>query len=184
MASQYESEKVVKIWEQKRLNGLQMVKFECPRHCKPSVSFSFEVGWIPFSHYWPSGVIRNGSPVWKWKICKNMEIKVAQWAANGPVWIPKALKTFCLKQFWGWKNSLFPLLALWGNKNWPPSMEVKNLKNYLKVRKMEKFEHFMDKRGFKECKWSSLNAQGTQTPLSHPFLELGEFPFFIISPLG
>ena len=29
------------------------------------------------------------------------------------------------------------------------------------------------KRGLKECKWSSLNAQGTKTPLSHPIYTVG-----------
>ena len=33
------------------------------------------------------------------------------------------------------------------------------------------------------CKWSSLNAQGTENPLSHPLLGLEEFPFPIIGPL-
>ena len=61
--------------------------------------------------------------------------------------------------------SLFPLLALWGNKNWPPSMKVKKLKI------------FQDKMGSMGCKWSSLNAPGTQSPLSHPILKLDEFPF-------
>ena len=70
-----------------------MVQFECPRHWKPSVSFTFGVGRIPFSHNWPCGVIRNGSPVWTWKSCKM------------------------------------------------------------------------------GCKWSSLNAPGTENPLSHPLLE-------------
>ena len=37
------------------LNGTQMVQFECSKHWIPSVSSSFEVGWIPFSHYWPLG---------------------------------------------------------------------------------------------------------------------------------
>ena len=37
------------------------------------------------------------------------------------------LKTLCLIHFWGWMNSLFPLLALWGNKNWPPSMKMKKI---------------------------------------------------------
>ena len=32
--------------------------------------------------------------------------------------MPQALKTLCLIQFWSWKNSLFPLLALWGNRKW------------------------------------------------------------------
>ena len=43
MASQYESERVVKIWKQKCLNGLQMVQFECPRHWRPPVSSNFQV---------------------------------------------------------------------------------------------------------------------------------------------
>ena len=51
-------------------------------------------------------------------------------AANGPVWMPQALKPLCLIQFWSWKNSLFPLLALWGNKNWLPSMKVKKLQTF------------------------------------------------------
>ena len=36
--------------------------------------------------------------------------------------------------------TLFPLLSLWGNKNWPPSMKVK------------KMENFQNKRGLKGCK--------------------------------
>ena len=71
-----------------------------------------------------------------------------------------------------WKNFPFPLLALWGNKNWPPSMKVKRM------------EIFQNKRGLKGCKWSSLNAPGTENPLSHSILELGEFPFLIIGTLG
>ena len=38
--------------------------------------------------------------------------------------------------------------------------------------------------GLKGCKWSSLKAPGTETPQSHPYWELGEFPFPIISILG
>ena len=62
--------------------------------------------------------------------------------------------------------------ALWGNKNWPPSMKVKKL------------EIFCNKRGLKGCKWSSLNVPGTENPLSHPLFGLDEFPFPIIGPLG
>ena len=69
-------------------------------------------------------------------------------------------------------DSLFSILALWGNKKWPPSM---------KVEKMEIFGNNMSLIG---CKWSSLNAPSTQNPLSHSFLEVGEFPFLHISPLG
>ena len=54
-------------WSKSDPNGLQMVQLECPRHRKPTVSFFFGVGRIPFSHYWPSGVIRICSSVWKLK---------------------------------------------------------------------------------------------------------------------
>ena len=39
----------------------------------------------------------------------------------------EAPKTLCLIHFLGWENSLFPLLALWGNKNWLSRMKVENL---------------------------------------------------------
>ena len=80
--------------------------------------------------------------------------------------MPQALKTLCLIHFWGWVNSPFQLLALWGNKNWPTSMKVKKLKFY------------GNKSGLKGCKWSSLNAPGTENTLYHSLLRLEEFPFF------
>ena len=86
--------------------------------------------------------------------------------------MPQALKVATLIQFLSWVIPHFPLLALWGNKNWPPIMKV------------EKMENFHFKRGLMGCKWSSMNAPGTENPLSHPILELGEFPFPIIGPLG
>ena len=84
----------------------------------------------------------------------------------------QVLNPLCLIQFESWVNSLLPLLALWGNKNWSP---------IIKVNKMEKFQNV---RGARGCYWASLNAPGTETPLSHPILELGEFPFLIIGLLG
>ena len=62
--------------------------------------------------------------------------------------------------------------TIWGNKNWPPSM---------KVTKLENLGNIIVANG---CKWSILNAPGTENSLSYPFLGLGEFPFLIISPLG
>ena len=56
-------------------------------------------------------------PSKNWKIYKT---KLAQQAANGPAWMPHALKSLCLVHFWSWMNSLFSLLAFWGSKNWPP----------------------------------------------------------------
>ena len=35
--------------------------------------------------------------------------------------------------------------------------------------------------GSKGCKWSGMNAPGTETLLSHPDMELDDFPFLIIS---
>ena len=111
---QYEGEKCGKFSKSERCKGLQMVQFDSPWHLKSSVSSSFKVGWIPFSHYWPSGVIRIGLPS-------------------------------------------------------------------MKVKKMEKFQ---SKSGLMGCKWSSLNATGTGNPLSHPVLELRNCPFPNIGPLG
>ena len=84
----------------------------------------------------------------------------------------QALKPVCPVHFWSSKNSLFSVLALRGNKNWPPTMKVKKLAN------------FWNKSGLTGCKWSSLNALGTQIPLSCPFLKLQEFPFIIIMLLS
>ena len=50
--------------------------------------------------------------------------------------------------------------------------------------KVKKLYNLENEFGLTGCEWSSLNALGTETPLSSPFLELGEFPFLIISPLG
>ena len=72
--------------------------------------------------------------------------------------MPKALETLCLIHFWGWVNSPFPLMALWGNKNWPSSMKVK---------KLEILHH---KSGLRGCKWSSLNGPYTEIPLSYLIL--------------
>ena len=122
-----------------------MVQFDSPWHLKSSVSSSFKVGWIPFSHYWLSGVIRIGLPVWRWKRSKIFRKWEVQSAANGPEWRPHALKPLCLIQFWSWRNSPFPLLAHWGNKNWPPSIKVKMMKQlpeqkWLKGMQMVQFE--------------------------------------------
>ena len=68
--------------------------------------------------------------------------------------------------------SLSPLLALWGNKEWPPTI------------KMKQIENSNNKVGLKGCKWSNLNAPGTQTRSVSSFFGMGLFPFLTISPLG
>ena len=84
--------------------------------------------------------------------------------------MPTALKSLCLIQLWNWKMSPLSLLALWGNKNRPPSIKVKQIEN------------FQNKMGLKGCNWSSLKAPGTQPPLSHSVLEL-DFSLFSLLAL-
>ena len=79
---------------------------------------------------------------------------------------------FCLIHLGNWENSPFSILALWGNKNWPPSINMEQIENYL------------NKMGLMGSKWSSLNAPGTQTPLSHSVLKFANWPFSIIGSLG
>ena len=43
----------------------------------------------------------------------------------------------------------------------------------MKVKKLEISRYIM---GSKSCTWSSLNAPGTETPLSHSILRLDDFP--------
>ena len=84
--------------------------------------------------------------------------------------MPQTVKPPSPVHFWSCVITLFSLSALWGNKNWPPSMEMK------------KMETFGNKFGLKYYMWSSLNAPGTRNPKSHPILKLGEFPLLHISP--
>ena len=141
--------------------------------CKKIHKYTYNFGWenslSPLLAQWGN---ENGLPAWNWKSLKNIMTKVAYQAANDSVWMPQALKPLCLIQFWSWLNYLFPLLALWGNKNWPPSMKVQKLKI------------FWNKMSSKGCKWSSLNGPGTENPLSHSILKLAEFPSSIIGPRG
>ena len=74
--------------------------------------------------------------------------------------------------YWKLEDFPFPIISLWGNKNWLPSMKVKKL------------EKFQNKSGLKDCKWSSLNAPGTGNPLSHSVLELEEYLFLHYWPSG
>ena len=41
--------------------------------------------------------------------------------------------------------------------------------------KVKKMEFLQDKSGLKACKWSSLNAPGTENPLSHSLLGFEKF---------
>ena len=66
-----------------------------------------------------------GSPVWKWKSLKNFRTKWAQRAANGPVWMPQALKPLSLIHIEKGKFSQLPILrrqrgfSAWGIQTGP-----------------------------------------------------------------
>ena len=77
-----------------------------------------------------------------------------------------------LKMVPRWLYSACLLLALWGIKKWVPSMKVKKLQKYV------------NKSGLMGCNWSSLNALGTESPLSHSVLKLEEFPLLHYWPSG
>ena len=164
--------KLKNFWNKMGSMGCKWSSLNAPGTRHPLSHSILKLDESPFPIIGPLGVIRIGLPVWKWKSWKIFRTKGVQRDANGPVWMPQALNTPCLIQFWSWMNLPFPLLALWGNKNWPPSMKVKKLKI------------FWNKLGSKGGKWSSLNAPGTENPLSHSILKLPESPFSIISPLG
>ena len=82
--------------------------------------------------------------------------------------MPQALKPISLIPIGKGKFSQLQLLALWGNKNWLPSMKGKELKI------------FQNKIGLKGCNWSSLNAPGTEAPVSYLFLGKSLFLIFPI----
>ena len=158
--------------KQNGLKGLQMVQFECPRHSNPSVSSILRKGkfsQLPLLALWGN---KNWLPSMKVKKSEKfqnkMGLKECKWSSLNIPGTETLLSHPILKL----DEPPLPLLALWGNKNWPPSMKVKKLKI------------FWDKMGSKGCKWSSLNAQGTGNPLPHPVLELKNLPFPNIGPLG
>ena len=117
---QYRSVKVGKLGEQNWLNRLQMVQFECPRHWKTCATLRLGEIHFPIFSLPLSGVIRIG-PQYKrvnnWKFTRT---KLAQKAANGPIWMPQALKNLCHTQVGRNPFSHFQPSPLWGNKNWPP----------------------------------------------------------------
>ena len=74
--------------------------------------------------------------------------------ANGPIWMPQALKILCLAEVVRISLFHFQPSPLLGNKRLAlPSIKVK-------------VGEFQNKVGSTGCKWSSLNAQGIQTPWS------------------
>ena len=72
----------------------------------------------------------------------------------------------------------FPPSSLWGIKNW-------FIMGGCRARgKAEKVESFWNKISLSGCKWSSLNAPGTESPVSHSGWENFIFSFSAFLPLG
>ena len=136
--------------------------------------FLTQVGRIPFSHFqsfslWGN---KNWLPSMKEKKLKNFWDKSS---LTGCKWSSlNAPGTESPLSYLGWENSIFSFSAFLSldNKNWIPTMKV------------EKLENFQNKIGLTGCKWSSLNAPGTETPQSYPYWEREILPTPIISPLG
>ena len=144
-----------------------MSRFFEPHHkCAACTAVAFQVKapWVWGNKHWPPSMKVN-----KLKIFKNKRgLMGCKWSSLNAPGTENPFSHSILKL----DESPFPLLALWGNKNWPPSI------------KMEKLENFQSKTGLRGCEWSRLNGPGTQAPLSHPISKLGELQFPIISPLG
>ena len=76
-------------------------------------------------------------------------------------------------------------LCVWSIVGWFPyshftlSGVIRNGIPSIKMRKLEKLWNKISSTG---CKWSSLNAPSTETPVSHPFW--GDSPFLIFPSLG
>ena len=131
------------------------------------------IDWRTHDQYLADGRRRRRSATHKTSLCNAQSSRHTSGAQNvlfSPrkyVQSTSANKIGVFECLWmSLKNFPFTLLALWGNKNWPPSMKVKKLENV------------QNKSSLKGCKWSSLNVPGTKPPLSHPILKLDESPFF------
>ena len=113
------------------------------------------------------GVIDNWTPSMKVKKFENFGDKIS---STGCKWsslnVPSTENPVSHPVL---SESLFPFsVPLTGViDNWTPSMKVK------------KFEIFWDKISSTGCKWSSLNAPSTETPVSHPILCESLFPFSV-----
>ena len=86
--------------------------------------------------------------------------------------MPQALKPLCLTQVGRIPFSYFQPSSLWGNKKCEPP--VKRSRRWTLI--------FCDKICLTGCKWSNLNAPGTQIPVSYSLLVESLFSFS--SPLS
>ena len=75
-------------------------------------------------------------------------------------WNPYVSLTFQELPFPNFSPCSFLPSSLWGNKKW-----------FILGGLGEKVEIFGDKISLTDCKWSSLNAPGSETPVSHPLYE-------------
>ena len=107
--------------------SLPMVQFECPRHWNFWVtSILGDSLFLMFSLWANKELALLSIKVKSWK---NFRTKSAQEAANGPVWMPQALKPLGHIHFLG--ESLFLMFSLWANKELAlPSIKVQSWKNF------------------------------------------------------
>ena len=80
--------------------------------------------------------------------------------------MPKALKSHSHTLVVRIPISHFHSSPLWVNKNWP------------RVKRLKKVKHLWYKLGLPSCKWSNLNAPGTQNPLPGSGWENSIYSFF------
>ena len=160
-----------------------MVQYECPKHWKPTVSFTFEVGRNPLFQLLALWGNKNCPPSVKVKKMENSENKRGLMGCKWSSLNAQALKTLCFIQFQSWVNSHFPILALWGNKNSPPSMKVKKLQTLmlkwsahhtidwaLSFPRLSSINHFPPKFDLR-CPFPIWQANGATT---YPQIRVGE----------
>ena len=132
-------------------NGIN-VPFRFCRWLAPKTNVRSQISWegnaLGYNQNWPPRV--------KLKIART---KLTWWAAKGQVWMTQVCKPFSVIHFLELEKFPFLIIGLWGNKNWPPCIKMRQMENY------------KNKLGLKGCKWSSLNDSGTQTLQSYEFLQ-------------
>ena len=126
-----------------------------PKECKWSNlnapgTQSTQVWRIPLSHLQPSPLRGNKNWPSSMKV-KKLKSFCNKIGSKGCKWPNLNAPGTQSTQVWRIPLSHLQPSPLRGNKNWPSSMKVKKLKS------------FCNKIGSKGCKWSNLNALGTQS---------------------
>ena len=145
-----------------------MVQFECPMVRNPFISFTF--GDFPFFHFPPLLLrpflsLRLGKKVGK--LHSKISLTGYKWSSLNA---PRSQTTWCHLFF---KSSLSHFLALL-----LPSLLSLHYKEMVYFGCLgKKVEIFWNKISLTVCKWSSLNAPWSETPVYNSFLESSRVPF-------